>query len=96
MTISEFDEFKNSVTKRGFTHVETFGGLLPLAEWKPYGAFSGDGIMEKYLGGFEWIDDNKARDIPIERNASGMLGIWTFATGNSLFLETTHPKVDQA
>jgi hypothetical protein len=41
MTEEEFQAFVEEVKGKGFTHVKTYGGILPLDKWFPYGLFGG-------------------------------------------------------
>jgi hypothetical protein len=79
MTRSEFDNFIDQATSRGFTHVQTFGGPLPLSDWRPYGVFNGSN-MEQYITGFEWLAEDKAADIPASPRLGNCIacGIWAF------------------
>jgi hypothetical protein len=81
MTREQFDAFRAEVRARGFDAVKTGGGVVPLEEWRPYGAFGGGnpGIGE-YMGeGFRWIGPDRAADIPLNEPPDGVgIGVWTF------------------
>jgi hypothetical protein len=82
MTRTEFDALLATVRAKGFTHVLTGGGPLPLDQWRPYGAFDGGNPgIEEHIGGFRWHDDSRIADYPPVGSAaerSGMpSGVWT-------------------
>ena len=81
MTREQFDRFVAAVKARGFTHVRSGGELVPLAEWRPYGAFDGcNPGIEEHIGGFEWLGATSVADYPplSERPVTGVCGVWTF------------------
>ena len=76
---------------RGFTHVMTYGGPMPLDTWEPYGILRADGTrgINNQMATwshipplFQWIDDSRVRDgagLPApEWPLRG--GIWEFVT----------------
>lgn len=79
MTRLEFDRFIADCRSRGFNYVKTSGGQMPLEDWRPYGSFDGGNPgIEKYIGGFEWLDDNQVADYPAEEpHATSFTGVWT-------------------
>ena len=77
MTKEEFQSFVAEAKRKGFTHVRTFAGPVPLDNWSPYGAFSANGGIEKYFY-FAWIDGSHARDG--EPSDKFPAGVWEFLT----------------
>ncbi len=81
-------ELVAALKAEGFTHVRTFGPMLPLDEWNPYGVSPGGANWveggKPYYGEIlkrdgetvvrDWCDDNELR-----RQCGLVLGIWRFA-----------------
>lgn len=82
MTQDDFDAFILEARNRGLTHVKTAAGWIPLAEWRPYGAFDGSNPgIEKYIGGFVWIGPTRAKEsLPEPSTRPVALGVWEFRT----------------
>lgn len=72
--------------ERGFTHVLTGAGMIPLDTWQPYGI--------QFINGrpgsshptsvpppcFRWVDENRATEVTGEVDfAPFVLGVWSFA-----------------
>jgi hypothetical protein len=78
MNRSEFDAFIGEAKARGFSHVLTGAGPIPLDRWRPYGCFDVNPGIEKHIEGFTWTGHNTARDgTPQGRT---VVGVWTFTT----------------
>lgn len=82
MTQDQFDVVLADIRSKGFTHVMTGWGALPLDKWRPYGAFDGGNPgIEKHIGGFEWYDDKRIADYPpggpSTRSDRLPSGVWT-------------------
>lgn len=78
MNRAEFDAFIESCYQRGFEYVNTPAGPVLLSDWHPYGSFCGcNPGIEKYIGGFRWIDTDQAVDYPTT-DYTGISGVWTF------------------
>ena len=85
-TLAEFaqeprtlDHMRASLARMGFTGVKTFGGVVPLGLWYPYGlneknAIPGrvwHGVLRRYDGGLRVVD------APLGGLAEGFyLGVW--------------------
>ena len=77
MTKEKFQSFVAEAKMKGFTHVRTFAGPVPLDSWSPYGAFSVNEGIEKHFD-FTWVDESHARDgEPSEKFPAG---VWEFLT----------------
>ena len=81
----EYHEIIAAVKARGYTHVVTYGGLLALEKWEPYGNVPG-GV--NYREGFtawtgELLESDgglQVRDLPRAPVGDGFcLGVWSFA-----------------
>ncbi len=77
MTEAEFRSFVEEAKSKGFTHVRTVAGPVPLDSWSPYGSFSVNDGIENYLD-FSWIDGSHARDG--EPSDKFPAGVWEFLT----------------
>lgn len=77
MTKEDFRSFLEDAKRKGFTHVSTLAGPVPLDRWSPYGAFSVNEGIEKYFD-FTWIDEFHARDG--EPSDKFPAGVWEFLT----------------
>lgn len=64
---------------RGFTHVDTMAGSLPLDDWDPYGLETTNySPTSKIRWDGEFIAENRIRDTPREPMTGFFLGAWTF------------------
>lgn len=77
MTKEEFQSFVEGAKRKGFTHVSTAAGPVPLDSWLPYGAFSVNHGIEKHFD-FTWVDESRVRDgEPLDTFPAG---VWEFLT----------------
>ncbi len=65
-------EARQEAQQRGFTHVRTHGGLIPLSEWNPYG------IGHRVCLTWDCNRDDTMYDVE-----GGIRGIWRFETVQS-------------
>ena len=78
MTQNDFRLFCSEAEDRGFNHVLTAAGAVPVALWHPYGCFADGQPEHKHLQ-LNWITINQAADTPPEQVWPGTpYGIWTF------------------
>lgn len=80
-----FLAFRQEVMSRGFTHVATLAGALPIHEWTPYGLYGGinDPLGIEADDDFVWVSENTVINksvyshLPQPPFAAGM---WKFLT----------------
>ncbi len=77
MTEKEFQSFVAEAKGKGFTHVRTLAGPVPLDSWHPYGAFSVNEGIEKHFN-FKWIDESHTKNG--EPSNIFPAGVWEFLT----------------
>ncbi len=74
------DELIAALKAKGYTHVSTFGGNVPLADWDPYGKrrTNRDVTDHAYMGELiDTPDGPKVRDAG-EADPPFVLGVWSF------------------
>ena len=67
-------ELKN----RGYTHVDTIAGSLPLEDWHPYGLDTVNYRPGDTPWQGEFISDSQVRDIPRYPEDGFYLGVWEY------------------
>lgn len=72
--VSDLATIRVEAAARGFTHVQTHGGPVPVADWTPYG----NGIEATWRG--EWSAPDAVRDVPRQPFPESALGVWRFLT----------------
>ena len=80
MDRQQFDVFLAEARSRGFDHVITGGGAIPLDAWRPYGSFDGGNPgIEAHIPFFRWVGPDQAIDGDPGSLPEGLaLGVWTF------------------
>lgn len=82
MTRTEWAEFLAECDTRGFTHVVTYGGPVPLPEWTPYGLCGGvndpdwKSATQQSLV-FTWVSECEVTDAPKDSSPFAF-GVWRF------------------
>jgi hypothetical protein len=73
-----------TVAKRlGYTHVQTFGGLLPLDSWTPYGQELGEKDIFERIDDEGRIRERLTPNYPFP-NHPFLAGVWPLSKGGAL------------